>query len=118
MNEREYSDIPNHKKRSKTASKSKSNKRADHKHDYEKVIVEGWLYGWFWGERCKVCGRMEKKATSHRNSEFVKPEMRNKPFVSEESYYTAEELKALYPEYDIYGIHPDYNVWDEVYVKL
>lgn len=83
----------------KKSQKSKSSKRSDHKHQYEDIIVKS-LVGWQWAERCIICNRVKYKiAISDR--EFVRPECRQLPYVSQQTYYTYEELLKLYPNVDI-----------------
>ena len=81
-------ETPKYKK--KKDNGSKSNRRSSHKHDYEEVIVQGWLFGFSWAYRCKICGRIKSKsyAMSHEGL--------RKDFLS------AEELHEKFPDKDIY----------------
>lgn len=95
-------DVPKYRKK-KTSSKSHSSKRSDHKHDYEKVIIEGWLFGWEWGERCKICGRTEYVLHSdyHDYHDFLKEGVTI--LSSNESYWLSkEEIKEKYPGIPIF----------------
>lgn len=97
-------DAMRHKK--KKDQKSKSSKRSDHKHQYEKIIIRGFI-GWQWAERCTICGRIKTKfCVSDR--EFIKPEYRQLPYVSWQTYYSQEELEELYPDVEII----DASLWD------
>lgn len=83
----------------KKNQKSKSSKRSNHKHQYEKLIVKG-IIGWTWAKQCSICGRIScRLALSTR--EFQKPEYRQLPYISQQSYYTYEELQKLYPNVKI-----------------
>ena len=100
-------EVAPYKKKSKTASNSNSSKRADHKHDYEKVVLKS-IFGWRWGRRCKVCGRIDSAPynfSTNGRDDFLKPEAIGRPGVSIRSFLNAEEIKEKYPgirifEYD------------------
>ena len=97
------SDIPKHRK--KKNNSSKSSKRSNHKHQYTTVIMQG-LIGWIWGEEYQICGRI--KSSHFIDRDFIRPECRNYPYVSEKTYYSYEELKEIYPDIKIIKSHP----WD------
>lgn len=97
------SDIPKYKKKKKNSSKS--NKRSNHKHQYIIVIMQGFV-GWIWGEECQICGRI--KSNHFIDRDFIRPEYRNYPYISEKTYYSYEELKKIYPDIKIIKSHP----WD------
>lgn len=85
--------------RKKKDQKSKSSKRSDHKHQYEKIIIKS-LIGWQWAQRCTICHRIKTKyCISDR--EFIKPECRQLPYVSRQTYYSYEEMVELYPDVEI-----------------
>ena len=92
-------EVAPHKKKSKTADKSSSAKRSDHKHDYEKVILESF-FGFKWGYRCRICGRIDSKPTkfsmSGRDS-FLKPEAVNKAGVKYRDWLTIPEMRSKFP---------------------
>jgi hypothetical protein len=113
-------DISPHKKKSETATKSKSSKRADHKHQYERVIIK-WIFGYKWGQRCKVCGRVDDGnsfSRSHRE-DFLKPEAIGKPGISNRDYLSLTELHTKYPNVDIYEIGDRvlHGKWEYVLVE-
>lgn len=85
--------------RKKKDQKSKSEKRSNHKHIYEKIIMQSIL-GWQWAERCIQCGRKKYRFKLNCN-DFVKPEYRDYPYLSQSFFYTFEELKEKYPDIDI-----------------
>lgn len=89
-------DTPHKKKKDQ---KSKSNKRSNHKHQYEKIIIKGFI-GWQWAERCTICHRI--KCNYHTSDrEFIKPDCRQLPYVSRQTYYSYEEMLELYPDIEI-----------------
>lgn len=105
MTDKRESEVPRHRKKSRSASRSVSSRRADHRHDYEKVILQ-WgrsddpdpLKQYYWGKRCRTCGRvvdplypfpsvsqgLVKKTVRAGNSRI-------------EVFYTADELREKYP---------------------
>lgn len=95
MNNKE---IPKYKKRKNNSSKS--SKRSDHKHDYQPVIMKGFIVGWIWADKCRICGRVKAKHFSARK-ELMKPEFRSRPYYCSDFFYSYEELKELYPDAEI-----------------
>ena len=93
-----YDEVPKHKK--KKDGKSKSNRRSSHKHEYEDILLSGWLFGFSWTERCKICGRLKSKSYSAAKEGLMKP--RTHKYISNADYYTAEELHEKFPDIDIY----------------
>lgn len=93
--------LPKHKK--KKAQTSKSNKRSDHKHQYEKIIIKNW--GWIWGERCVICGRIKTNYLVHC------PEFCKEPFCNEDPRYlrflTVDEIKRKFIGIPIYKYNFD-----------
>lgn len=95
--------IPRRKKKSQ---KSKIKARSDHKHEYETVILRS-IIGWYWGRRCKICGRIDDSIArrcvsgSHR-ADFMKPEYVDKHYYSHRCYLSTDELRIKYPGVPIY----------------
>ena len=100
-------EVPKHKKKKNTGSKS--NRRSSHKHDYEEIIMQGWLFGFSWAYRCKICGRIKSKsyATSHDGLRKETPTVRG--CISSRDYLSVEELHEKYPDKDIYVYQTDEN---------
>lgn len=98
-------EIVAHKKKSKTSSKSNSSKRSDHKHDYEKIVVESF-FGYKWGCRCKICGRIDSKPMKFSNvgkDDFLKPdEPLNGRFLNVNSWLSIQEIRKKFPDTPIY----------------
>lgn len=99
-------DDARHRKKSKTASRSNSSKRADHKHQYERIIMK-WIFGYQWGRRCTVCGRIDDgfgNYSSARHQDFLKPEALKKPGISNRDYLSLKEIRTKYPGIDVYKL--------------
>ena len=109
-----------YRKKSKTSSKSNSSKRADHKHKYERIILK-WIFGYKWGKRCSICGRIYSSygsfSTMHRE-DFLKPEALKKAGISSRDFLGVADIRAKYPGINIYQIDTrvQHDCWE--YVKM
>lgn len=103
-------DIPKYRKKSKS-SRSNSKRRSNHKHQYEKIAYRGGMFGFEWGKRCSVCGRIEPYYSycSVLNFEGLR--------AAENGLYwrplKAEEIRDRFPGVDIYD-----RAEDGSFVKL
>lgn len=91
-------DIPKHRK--KKDNGSKTNRRSSHKHQYQDIIMEGWLYGFCWAERCSICGRLKSKGFSTMTEGLM--HKRDTRVISKDSYLTLEEIHEKFPNVDVY----------------
>ena len=116
-------EIPTHKKKSTTASKSSAKKRSNHKHDYERVIIQSPINEkeYFWGKRCKICGRVDDRdmfksdSTKGLVKKKVKVELNSSTHYFN-IFYSIKELKKLFPEVPILKYNPktkEYVNYDE-----
>ena len=97
-------EVAPHRKKSKTASKSNSSKRADHKHDYEKVVLQTW-FGWEWGKRCKICGRIDSFPFNYLRStrdDFLRPEVIERGSMTLRDFLSIEEIRKKFPDARIF----------------
>lgn len=128
-------ETPKYKK--KKDNGSKSNRRSSHKHDYEEVIVQGWLFGFSWAYRCKICGRIKSKSYAMSHEGLRKEVPTKTGCISSRDFLSAEELHEKFPDKDIYiyqtnenGIpsfedsslikldFPEENSWHRCYIVL
>ncbi len=84
------------KYRKKKNQTSKSSHRSDHKHDYERVIIEGWVGGFYWTDRCKICGRTKSLSYALAREGLRKP--KTTPYISSKDDYTLEEVHDKFPD--------------------
>ena len=115
--------IPKHKK--KKYSKSNSTKRSDHKHDYEKVILKTCL-DIRWANRCRICGRFGDQKFGLVNN----PDLYKKRGPIDDSLcasgllrksvrpLTLQELRAKFPDVQIYEDYMDYDENGKLIVEL
>lgn len=91
----DLNDIPKYKKKKKNNSSAK--KRSDHKHQYEKIIVEDFLGGFCWGERCKICGRIVSNTLSNNSLDdfYYK-------YMNALDAIPVKEIHKKFPQYKIY----------------
>ena len=61
--------------------------------------------GWVWGEECQICGRI-KKSSRFIDKSFIRPEYKDCRYISEEIYYSYEELRKIYPNIKIIKSNP------------
>ena len=98
-------ETPAHKKKSNAASTSSVGKRSSHKHDYEKVILQRSFQddGYFWGKRCKICGRVDDRdefktaASEGLVKKTVKVELHDSSTHYFKVFHTTDELNKLFP---------------------
>lgn len=100
----EYDETMRHRKRSKTSKTSKSVHRSNHKHEYEKVIIRGFI-GYAWGGRCRLCGKFQshyRHFSASRYMDFRRPESIGQYGISNESFFSLEEIRTRFPDVPIY----------------
>ena len=86
----EYDEDVRHRKKSKTSKTSKSVQRSNHKHEYEKVIIREFIrshYGQF---------------SASRYMDFRRPDSLGQQGISNESFFSLEEIRAKFPDVPIY----------------
>lgn len=111
-------EAPKYKK--KKDNKSKSNRRSSHKHEYKDILLEGFLFGFCWTEKCTICGRLKSKPYAASTEGLMRP--RTHSYIGREDYYSAEELHEKYPDIEIYTrkVNPDgtHSFADEDIIKI
>lgn len=104
---KDYDEIPQHRKKSQTASKSDSGKRADHKHEYiPAIFISLWNE---WGGVCKVCGRLNygyRRFSTSRHEGLLRPNVKG---VRASDYLTVAELKTKFPGVPIYKLDTEFK---------
>lgn len=66
--------------------------------------MQGFI-GWVWGKECQICGRI-KKSNRFIDKSFIRPEYKDCSYISEEIYYSYEELRKIYPNIKIIKSNP------------
>lgn len=100
----EYGENVRHRKKSKTSRTSKSVHHSNHKHEYEKIIIREFI-GYAWSARCKLCGKFQ---SHHRHfsaslyTDFRRPEFLGQSWISDESFFKLDEIRAKFPNVPIY----------------
>ena len=110
-------EILRHRKKSKSAARSVADKRSDHKHEYEKVIIRNTIHeeGFFWGERCRICGRVKDgdwfKEDAYKD--FVKKRVKVKGF-NFKVFYKLPEIRKMYPGIAILANKEDSPEYEQI----
>ena len=70
----------------------------------EKVIIREFI-GYAWGGRCRLCGKFRShygQFSASRYMDFRRPDSLGQQGISNESFFSLEEIRAKFPDVPIY----------------